>query len=195
MRKFILIVCVALATITGNAFAAVSSNTLSLGYTHATVKTPDNGKHDLKGTNFKFRHEFSSWLGLMGSFTLAKNENNHNGWYQGYGYDKDAGKWVQDKLMYGKVITEKQQYYSLSVGPSFRLNDYVSAYALAGASQTKSTVSTRQGKISDKHTAISYSAGVQVNPVKNWAIDVAYEGSGSGDWSTSAFIIGVGYRF
>lgn len=131
----------------------------------------------------------------MGSFTLAKNEDNQNGWYRGYGYDKDAGKWIQDKLMYGKVLTEKQQYYSLNVGPSFRLNDYVSAYALAGVSQTESTVSTRQGKSSDKHTSISYSAGVQVNPIKNWAIDVAYEGSGSGEWSTNVFIIGVGYRF
>ncbi|EAA5574494.1 Ail/Lom family outer membrane beta-barrel protein, partial [Escherichia coli] len=26
-------------------------------------------------------------------------------------------------------------------------------------------------------------------------IDLAYEGSGSGDWRTDAFIVGIGYRF
>ncbi|EEY5498717.1 hypothetical protein FLY21_25780, partial [Escherichia coli] len=25
--------------------------------------------------------------------------------------------------------------------------------------------------------------------------DLAYEGSGSGDWRTDAFIVGIGYRF
>ncbi|EEC7940148.1 Ail/Lom family outer membrane beta-barrel protein, partial [Escherichia coli] len=25
--------------------------------------------------------------------------------------------------------------------------------------------------------------------------DVAYEGSGSGDWRTNSFIVGVGYKF
>ncbi|EFW7124198.1 Ail/Lom family outer membrane beta-barrel protein, partial [Escherichia coli] len=27
------------------------------------------------------------------------------------------------------------------------------------------------------------------------AIDIAYEGSGSGDWRTNSFIVGVGYKF
>ncbi|HFP4946070.1 TPA: Ail/Lom family outer membrane beta-barrel protein, partial [Escherichia coli] len=27
------------------------------------------------------------------------------------------------------------------------------------------------------------------------AVDVAYEGSGSGDWRTDGFIVGVGYKF
>ncbi|ENC8233527.1 TPA: Ail/Lom family outer membrane beta-barrel protein, partial [Escherichia coli] len=27
------------------------------------------------------------------------------------------------------------------------------------------------------------------------AIDLAYEGSGSGDWRTDGFIVGVGYKF
>ncbi|OXK02885.1 outer membrane precursor Lom [Escherichia coli] len=26
-------------------------------------------------------------------------------------------------------------------------------------------------------------------------MDLAYEGSGSGDWRTDAFIVGIGYRF
>ncbi|ENP0070735.1 Ail/Lom family outer membrane beta-barrel protein, partial [Escherichia coli] len=27
------------------------------------------------------------------------------------------------------------------------------------------------------------------------AIDIAYEGSGSGDWRTDGFIVGVGHKF
>ncbi|EHX4455358.1 Ail/Lom family outer membrane beta-barrel protein, partial [Escherichia coli] len=27
------------------------------------------------------------------------------------------------------------------------------------------------------------------------AIDIAYEGSGTGDWRTDGFIVGVGYKF
>ncbi|EBA8826375.1 TPA: Ail/Lom family outer membrane beta-barrel protein, partial [Enterococcus faecium] len=26
-------------------------------------------------------------------------------------------------------------------------------------------------------------------------VDIAYEGSGSGDWRTDGFIVGVGYKF
>ncbi|MCD7023167.1 Ail/Lom family outer membrane beta-barrel protein, partial [Escherichia coli] len=26
-------------------------------------------------------------------------------------------------------------------------------------------------------------------------VDVAYEGSGSGDWRTNSFIVGIGYKF
>ncbi|HFR6976962.1 TPA: Ail/Lom family outer membrane beta-barrel protein, partial [Shigella flexneri] len=38
-------------------------------------------------------------------------------------------------------------------------------------------------------------AGVQFNPTESVAIDIAYEGSGSGDWHTDGFIVGVGYKF
>ena len=33
------------------------------------------------------------------------------------------------------------------------------------------------------------------NPTESVAIDIAYEGSGSGDWRTDGFIVGVGYKF
>ncbi|EIW6179903.1 TPA: Ail/Lom family outer membrane beta-barrel protein, partial [Escherichia coli] len=33
------------------------------------------------------------------------------------------------------------------------------------------------------------------NPTESVAIDLAYEGSGSGDWRTDGFIVGVGYKF
>ncbi|EEQ8741368.1 Ail/Lom family outer membrane beta-barrel protein, partial [Escherichia coli] len=33
------------------------------------------------------------------------------------------------------------------------------------------------------------------NPTESVTIDLAYEGSGSGDWRSDAFIVGIGYRF
>ncbi|MCA4840488.1 Ail/Lom family outer membrane beta-barrel protein, partial [Escherichia coli] len=40
-----------------------------------------------------------------------------------------------------------------------------------------------------------WGAGVQFNPTESVAVDVAYEGSGSGGWRTDGFIVGVGYKF
>ncbi|EOC6955749.1 Ail/Lom family outer membrane beta-barrel protein, partial [Listeria monocytogenes] len=35
----------------------------------------------------------------------------------------------------------------------------------------------------------------QINPAASVVVDIAYEGSGSGDWSNDGFIVGVGYKF
>ena len=45
------------------------------------------------------------------------------------------------------------------------------------------------------NTSLAWGAGVQFNPTESVAVDVAYEGSGSGDWRTDGFIVGVGYKF
>ena len=45
------------------------------------------------------------------------------------------------------------------------------------------------------NTSLAWGAGVQFNPTESVAIDLAYEGSGSGDWRTDGFIVGVGYKF
>ncbi|KNG19897.1 Ail/Lom family outer membrane beta-barrel protein, partial [Escherichia coli] len=44
-------------------------------------------------------------------------------------------------------------------------------------------------------TSLAWGAGVQFSPTESVAIDIAYEGSGSGDWRTDGFIVGVGYKF
>ena len=45
------------------------------------------------------------------------------------------------------------------------------------------------------NTSLAWGPGVQINPTESVAVDVAYEGSGSGDWRTDGFIVGVGYKF
>ncbi|OVC14650.1 hypothetical protein UP87_27850 [Escherichia coli] len=46
-----------------------------------------------------------------------------------------------------------------------------------------------------KRQSLAWGAGVQFNPTESVTIDLAYEGSGSGDWRSDAFIVGIGYRF
>ncbi len=60
--------------------------------------------------------------------------------------------------------------------------------------KTHETVPT--GSDDNRHSNTSgVGAGVEVNPTESVAIDLAYEGSGSGDWRTDGFIVGVGYKF
>lgn len=101
----------------------------------------------------------------------------------------------------------------IMAGPSVRVNEWFSAYAMAGVAYSRvSTFSgdylrviDNKGKTHDvltgsddgrhSNTSLAWGAGVQFNPTESVAIDIAYEGSGSGDWRTDGFIVGVGYKF
>ncbi|CTB53266.1 membrane protein [Shigella sonnei] len=98
-------------------------------------------------------------------------------------------------------------------GPSVRVNEWFSAYAMAGVAYSRVStfsgdyirVTDNKGKTHDvltgsddgrhSNTSLAWGAGVQFNPTESVAIDIAYEGSGSGDWRTDGFIVGVGYKF
>ncbi|HEI6819015.1 Ail/Lom family outer membrane beta-barrel protein [Yersinia enterocolitica] len=51
------------------------------------------------------------------------------------------------------------------------------------------------GTFSDHKTSFAYGIGLQFNPFESVAVDVSYEGSGSGNWRTNGFNVGVGYKF
>ncbi len=107
----------------------------------------------------------------------------------------------------------KTEVFSVMVGPSVRVNEWFSAYAMAGMAYSRVStfsgdyirVTDNKGKTHDvltgsddgRHsdTSLAWGAGVQFNPTESVAIDIAYEGSGSGDWRTDGFIVGVGYKF
>ncbi len=98
-------------------------------------------------------------------------------------------------------------------GPSVRVNEWFSAYAMAGVAYSRVStfsgdylrVTDNKGKTHDvltgsddgrhSNTSPAWGAGVQFNPTESVAIDIAYEGSSSGDWRTDGFIVGVGYKF
>lgn len=42
-----------------------------------------------------------------------------------------------NKLIHGITRKDTQKYYSLSVGPTWRFNDWVSAYAVAGVAKNE----------------------------------------------------------
>ncbi|HGG2202750.1 TPA: Ail/Lom family outer membrane beta-barrel protein [Escherichia coli] len=114
-------------------------------------------------------------------------------------------RWHEDSV--------RNRWFSVMAGPSVRVNEWFSAYAMAGVAYSRVStfsgdyirVTDNKGKTHDvltgsddgrhSNTSLAWGAGVQFNPTESVAIDVAYEGSGSGDWRTDGFIVGVGYKF
>ncbi|WP_112794098.1 outer membrane beta-barrel protein Lom, partial [Escherichia coli] len=105
------------------------------------------------------------------------------------------------------------RYVSVMAGPVLQISKQVSAYAMAGVAHSRwsgSTMDYRKTEITPgymketttardesamRHTSVAWSAGIQINPAASVVVDIAYEGSGSGDWRTDGFIVGVGYKF
>ncbi|EFB6774362.1 Ail/Lom family outer membrane beta-barrel protein, partial [Escherichia coli] len=114
-------------------------------------------------------------------------------------------RWHEDSV--------RNRWFSVMAGPSVRVNEWFSAYAMAGVAYSRVStfsgdylrVTDNKGKKHDvltgsddgrhSNTSLAWGAGVQFNPTESVAIDIAYEGSGSGDWRTDGFIVGVGYKF
>lgn len=163
-----------------NAIAA--QHTVSVGY--AQTKAEDF--KDLKGVNAQYRFENQSLLGAVVSTTYVSGDENSN---------------------YGSSVEKAEvKYFSLLAGPAYRFNEYVSAYALAGFANIKSSYSEHEldGSYSYSDsltkTSFAYGVGVAVNPMQNVAVNVGYEGTKfKGDEGDSAklngFNISVGYRF
>ncbi|MBW5814613.1 Ail/Lom family outer membrane beta-barrel protein [Yersinia kristensenii] len=219
MKKFVIsaiAVLISLGCIT-TANAAAGDNTFSIGYAQTHSNSLKNGVNlmcdmmtefgghfddykDPKGINFKFRHEFDDHLGLIASLTHTNEKFSGDN----FGQDPDS---------YG-YLSAKRRYFSFMAGPTLRLNEYVSAYATAGVAYTKANLygaeySAKKDAsdnitgydvvnslaLSDHKTSFAYGIGLQFNPFESVAIDVSYEGSGSGDWRTNGFNVGVGYKF
>ncbi|HAG9252528.1 TPA: hypothetical protein GE142_07520 [Escherichia coli] len=114
-------------------------------------------------------------------------------------------RWHEDSV--------RNRWFSVMAGPSVRVNEWFSAYAMAGVAYSRVStfsgdylrVTDNKGKKHDvltgsddgrhSNTSLAWGAGVQFNPTESVAIDIAYEGSGSGDWRTDGFIVGIGYKF
>ncbi|WP_194846311.1 Ail/Lom family outer membrane beta-barrel protein [Escherichia coli] len=178
------------------AWASEHQSTLSAGYLHASTNVP--GSDDLNGINVKYRYEFTDTLGLVTSFSYANAEDEQKTHYSDI-------RWHEDSV--------RNRWFSVMAGPSVRVNEWFSAYAMAGVAYSRvSTFSGDYLRVTDNkekthdvltgsddgrhsNTSLAWGAGVQFNPTESVAIDIAYEGSGSGDWRTDGFIVGVGYKF
>ena len=169
--------------------AALADNqTVSVGYAQSKVEDFKN----IRGVNVQYRYEWDAPLSVIGSFTYMSGDDD-----QRYYVDSDSVKNSIDV-----------KYYSLMAGPAYRINEYVSLYALGGLAHTKADVDTKwvnagdnytqHDSTSEKSTSFAYGAGVQFNPTAELAINVGYEGTNAdlqGNHSINGWNVGVGYRF
>lgn len=189
-----------LITLASLAFPVVGyaqDHSVSVGYAQGKVSDGDT----LKGANIKYRYEWDSPVSVIGSMTYMSGDKNIR-----------ETKVIAPDIISGK---RKTDYFSISAGPAYRFNDKVSVYGTVGWAQTKvkgdnmkwlnhmgggvyEDMGSIGGAKKTRNTA-SYGVGVQINPVKNLVIDVAYEGAGSSNGfnnkSMNAFSLGVGYKF
>lgn len=132
-------------------------------------------------------------LGMVTSFSYAGDKNRQLTHYS-------DTRWHEDSV--------RNRWFSVMAGPSVRVNEWFSAYAMAGVAYSRVStfsgdylrVTDNKGKTHDvltgsddgrhSNTSLAWGAGVQFNPIESVAIDIAYEGSGSGDWRTDGFIVG-----
>ncbi|MGY6030295.1 outer membrane protein OmpX [Phytobacter sp. AG2a] len=157
-----------LAVSVGTASAATS--TVTGGYAQSDAQGVQN---KMNGFNLKYRYEDdSSPLGVIGSFTYTEKDRFEDGTYN------------------------KGQYYGVTAGPAFRLNDWASIYGVVGVGYGKFQQSEDQVKTaSNSDYGFSYGAGMQFNPMENVALDFSYEQSRIRNVDVGTWIAGVGYRF
>ena len=159
------------ASVGTTAFAATS--TVTGGYAQSDMQGKAN---KAGGFNLKYRYEQdNNPLGVIGSFTYTeKDRTDASGDYN------------------------KTQYYGITAGPAYRLNDWASIYGVVGVGygkfqQTENEGANRTASTSDY--GFSYGAGLQFNPIENVALDFSYEQSRIRNVDVGTWIAGVGYRF
>ncbi|HKM98064.1 MAG TPA: outer membrane protein OmpX [Buttiauxella sp.] len=156
-----------LAVSVGTASAATS--TVTGGYAQSDMQGVAN---KAGGFNLKYRYENDTPLGYIGSFTYTEKDRSENGVYN------------------------KGQYYGITGGPAYRINDWASIYGVVGVGYGKfQTTAGRLDKTDTSDYGFSYGAGMQFNPIENVALDVSYEQSRIRNVDVGTWIAGVGYRF
>lgn len=158
-----------LAVSAGSAVAGTS--TVTGGYAQSDMQGVANKAN---GFNLKYRYEFddSNPLGVIGSFTYTEKDRTENGVYN------------------------KGQYYGITAGPAYRINDWASIYGVVGVGYGKFQANDFPDSKSDTSDyGFSYGAGLQFNPIENVALDFSYEQSRIRNVDVGTWIAGVGYRF
>ena len=195
------LIIIALAScISSTVFA---SDSFSLGYAQGKFSKGDA----LKGANLKYSHEFDNQWGLITSATYMKGDS------------KTSIPTQNNRRMTSPKVsileTKKSQYFSLSAGPTYQVNEYIKLYGTLGLGVTnfenteKQTTIQQQVRgvsrtdrttyIKQRSTSFVYGAGTQISLTPNLLVDLSYEGSnaeyGKKKQKLNAFVIGVGYKF
>ncbi|MGB9097088.1 Ail/Lom family outer membrane beta-barrel protein [Erwinia sp.] len=178
--------------------AQAGQQTVSIGYAQSKVQD----FKDISGVNVKYRYEWDSPLSFIGSLTYMSGSNNYHD-------SVDTSSMSDTVSVYNSLdIKSDLKYYSLSIGPAYRINDYFSVYGLLGANLNKGSDDAvwktdgktfQQKRSTFKNTSFMYGVGMQINPVKYLVVDIGYEGSSvdaeERSLSVNGFNLGVGYSF
>ena len=153
-----------------SAGSAMAKSTVSAGYAQSDYQGVANKAN---GFNLKYRYENGSdALGWIGSFTYTEKDRT------------DAGDYI------------KGQYYGITGGPAYRLNDWASIYGVVGIGYGKYQYNEPNREKSDSSdVGFSYGAGLQFNPIQDIALDVGYEQSRIRSVDVGTWTAGVGYSF
>ena len=154
-----------------SAGSAMAQSTVTGGYAQSDYQGVANKAN---GFNLKYRYEDgSNPLGWIGSFTYTEKDRTEDGVYN------------------------KGQYYGVTGGPAFRLNDWASIYGVVGIGYGKfqQNDTASRAKTDSSDVGFSYGAGLQFNPIQDVALDVGYEQSRIRNVDVGTWIAGVGYSF
>ncbi|WP_340621633.1 Ail/Lom family outer membrane beta-barrel protein [Xenorhabdus siamensis] len=127
-------------------FANANSHTIGIGYAKSKIAKVTK----LQGANIYYRYEWDSPISIVGTFTYMRGDDSLPSFLDYYrsravqsGITQlpDPRKKIplKDALKeYSGPVTEKPdaKYFSLMLGPAYRINDYVSIYGLLGISHT-----------------------------------------------------------
>jgi len=186
-------VLLALSAITGQAFAKDIKKydfkfnpSVSLGYEQANVK----GLGHLKGPNVKLQMNSDYPFGAMVSATALKDK---------WDLKQNSGGKKRDNVSNGNHKTNVE-YYSLMAGPTIRLNEKASLYALAGYSYSRFKNAGKVNAVKNrKKGRFAYGAGITTTFNDHLVVTAGYEGSkinvGGKDKFLNAAVVNIGYQF
>ncbi len=133
-------------------------------------------------------HQSTLSAGYLHASTNVPGSDNLNGINVKYRYEFTDALGLITSFSYANAEDEQKTHYSDTRWheDSVRVTD-----------NKGKTHDVLTGSDDGRHsnTSLAWGAGVQFNPTESVTIDLAYEGSGSGDWRTDGFIVGVGYKF
>lgn len=120
--------------------------------------------------------------------------NNLNGINAKYGYtpdESDVGVMSSLTISANDDDNITRGYGAALVGASYRVNDFLKPYVMAGIGRGALKVDGD----TDTSTGGAYGAGVQLTPFSDFIIDAGYEGSKTFGSQANTIVAGVGWKF
>ncbi|WP_052189789.1 MULTISPECIES: Ail/Lom family outer membrane beta-barrel protein [Xenorhabdus] len=140
VTKKALLITLATSCLIYGSLANANSHTIGIGYAKSKIAKVTK----LQGANVYYRYEWDSPISIVGTFTYMRGDDSLPSFLDYYSsravLATKYGGIPQGKLFakYSGPVTEKPdaKYFSLMLGPAYRINDYVSIYGLLGISHT-----------------------------------------------------------